>query len=72
MELRTDFDIGAGLPWDEKKVALAQQMAIVVPEFYCPSRRPAKALPAIQPGRTDLRERRLAEELAAAGESRQV
>ena len=29
----------------EKKVALGQQMTVVVPIFYCPSRREPKALP---------------------------
>ena len=46
IDKRSDFDIGAGLPWHQKKVALAEQMATVVPVFYCPSRRPAVALPA--------------------------
>lgn len=46
MDLRADFNIGAGLPWDQKKIALADQLETVVPVFYCPSRRPPNALPA--------------------------
>jgi prepilin-type processing-associated H-X9-DG protein len=49
MDLPVRFDIGAGLPWEEKKIALAEQMATVVPEFHCPSRRAAKAYPAFSP-----------------------
>jgi len=49
MGLRADFEIGTGLPWDEKRAALAEQMATFVPVFYCPSRRPAKAYPAFGP-----------------------
>jgi prepilin-type N-terminal cleavage/methylation domain-containing protein/prepilin-type processing-associated H-X9-DG protein len=46
LEEQAVFNIGAGLPWDTKKQALAQQMAAVVPVFICPSRRAARAYPA--------------------------
>jgi len=38
--------IGGDLPWAEKKKALAQQMAHVVPTYICPSRRSAAGQPA--------------------------
>ncbi|TWU27749.1 DUF1559 domain-containing protein [Bythopirellula polymerisocia] len=41
--------LGAGLKGSALKAALAQQRAVVVPLFYCPSRRAAVALPAIEP-----------------------
>jgi prepilin-type N-terminal cleavage/methylation domain-containing protein/prepilin-type processing-associated H-X9-DG protein len=50
LEEQAVFNIGAGLPWAAKKVALAQQMAAVVPVFLCPSRRAVKAYPAFSPG----------------------
>ncbi|MGD9632796.1 MAG: DUF1559 domain-containing protein [Pirellulales bacterium] len=46
LDVKADFNLGAGLQFDEKKRALAKQMSIVVPVFHCPSRRPAVALPS--------------------------
>jgi prepilin-type processing-associated H-X9-DG protein len=44
LDVEANFNLGAGLPWLEKKVALGQQMTVVVPIFNCPSRREPKAL----------------------------
>ena len=49
MDLDVNFDIGAGLPWNEKKAALAELMATPIAQFNCPSRRPAIALPSRSP-----------------------
>ena len=39
-------DIGRGMPFANKKAALAQMRAVPVPAFYCPSRRRAIGYPA--------------------------
>lgn len=39
MEGTAEHQIGAGLPLNEKRIALQQQQQTVVPLFYCPSRR---------------------------------
>jgi prepilin-type N-terminal cleavage/methylation domain-containing protein/prepilin-type processing-associated H-X9-DG protein len=41
--------VGAGMPWDQKKEALAKQMAHMVPAFNCPTRRYAVPLEAWAP-----------------------
>jgi prepilin-type N-terminal cleavage/methylation domain-containing protein/prepilin-type processing-associated H-X9-DG protein len=43
LEEQAVYEVGKGLPWDRKKVELAQQMQHVIPAFNCPSRRPAAA-----------------------------
>jgi prepilin-type N-terminal cleavage/methylation domain-containing protein/prepilin-type processing-associated H-X9-DG protein len=40
--------IGAGLSGAQKRAALAEQRTVVVPIFYCPSRRPPVALLALE------------------------
>ena len=50
LEEQAVFNIGAGLPWAQKKVALAKQMAAAVPVFNCPSRRAGRPMPAFSPG----------------------
>jgi len=49
LEEQAVFNIGAGLPWNQKKVELAKQMAAAVPVFNCPSRRAARPMPAYSP-----------------------
>jgi prepilin-type N-terminal cleavage/methylation domain-containing protein/prepilin-type processing-associated H-X9-DG protein len=49
LEEQAVFNIGAGLPWNQKKVELAKQMAAAVPVFNCPSRRPGRPMPAFSP-----------------------
>ncbi len=49
LEEQAIFNIGAGLPWAQKKAALAQQMSAVVPVFNCPSRRTGYNQPAFSP-----------------------
>lgn len=49
LEEQAVFNIGAGLPFAQKKVELAKQMAAPVAVFNCPSRRAAKAMPAYSP-----------------------
>lgn len=49
MDVAANFDAGAGLPWNEKKAALAELLSTAIPNFNCPSRRPAVALPARSP-----------------------
>jgi len=46
MEMKGTHDIGEGMASDQKKQALAEQKALVLPMFICPSRRKAKAYPA--------------------------
>ena len=48
MEQENVHQIGAGLPFDEKKAALAEQKAVVIPGFICPSRRKAISYPAVE------------------------
>jgi prepilin-type N-terminal cleavage/methylation domain-containing protein/prepilin-type processing-associated H-X9-DG protein len=43
------FHLGGGLPWDDKKVALSDQMSHVSSTFICPSRRAAIGYPAYSP-----------------------
>jgi prepilin-type processing-associated H-X9-DG protein len=52
LEEQAVFNLGAGLPWNEKKVELAKQMAAAVPVFNCPSRRPARPMPGFAPDGT--------------------
>ncbi len=49
LEDQVAYDIGKGLSWNNKKVALAQQMEHVVPAFVCPSRRDGYNQPAYAP-----------------------
>ena len=49
LEEQAITNIGAGLPWAQKKVELAKQMAAAVPVFNCPSRRAARPMPAFSP-----------------------
>ncbi|MGD9633994.1 MAG: DUF1559 domain-containing protein, partial [Pirellulales bacterium] len=46
LEEQAVFNLGAGLPWAEKKKELSKQMAAVVPVFNCPSRRSPNNQPA--------------------------
>jgi prepilin-type N-terminal cleavage/methylation domain-containing protein len=48
MEQEAVHQIGAGLPFDQKKQALAEQKSVVIPGFICPSRRKAIAYPAVE------------------------
>jgi prepilin-type N-terminal cleavage/methylation domain-containing protein/prepilin-type processing-associated H-X9-DG protein len=49
LEEQAIFNIGAGMPYAQKKVELLKQMSAVVPVFLCPSRRGVKAYPAKNP-----------------------
>lgn len=49
LEEQAVFNIGAGLPFAQKKIELAKQMAAAVPVFNCPSRRGGRAMPAYSP-----------------------
>jgi prepilin-type N-terminal cleavage/methylation domain-containing protein len=46
------YEVGKGLEWDDKLVALAKQMEHVIPVFNCPSRRAAVPYTAYNPSRT--------------------
>jgi prepilin-type N-terminal cleavage/methylation domain-containing protein/prepilin-type processing-associated H-X9-DG protein len=48
LEGGTITQIARGLPADQKRVALREQMQVVVPSFYCPSRRAAQPIPAYE------------------------
>jgi prepilin-type N-terminal cleavage/methylation domain-containing protein/prepilin-type processing-associated H-X9-DG protein len=49
LEEQAMFNLGAGLPWAQKKVELGKQMAAVVPVFNCPTRRAPRTMPAFSP-----------------------
>jgi len=49
LESEANFEAGAGLDWPQKRAALAGLLSTVIPEYYCPSRRPAKALSSQSP-----------------------
>ena len=46
MEEQAVFNLGKGLKWADKKVALSKQMEQAVPAFICPSRRSANSQPS--------------------------
>jgi prepilin-type N-terminal cleavage/methylation domain-containing protein/prepilin-type processing-associated H-X9-DG protein len=47
LEEQAVFNLGAGLPWAQKKVALSKQMGTAVPVFSCPTRRGQNPMPNI-------------------------
>ncbi|MCA9184777.1 MAG: DUF1559 domain-containing protein [Pirellulaceae bacterium] len=48
MEETVIFEVGKGLPADQKKQQLALQKSHVIPAFMCPSRRPAVGYPGMK------------------------